>query len=245
MQKFSQAAKEALKYYVYCLVDPRDNTIFYIGKGKGDRIFNHVNASIKGTANSDKLDKIKDIINAGEKVVHYILRHGLSNETALEIESTLIDIFKSGYFNNESTLTNIDFGHHKWTKGIKTINDIELDYGAKDFKLLNKDDRIIFININKTYVDDTNIYDAAKGDWPLSMKKANNATHILVHYKGIVRAVFEKIKWKQSPTQQNKLYFVGDQIEDCPYQNMESPYLKMNISKLKLSKYRGACYYNF
>ena len=24
-------------YYVYALVDPRDNRIFYVGKGKGDR----------------------------------------------------------------------------------------------------------------------------------------------------------------------------------------------------------------
>lgn len=29
------------QYYVYVLVDPRDGAIFYVGKGLGDRMFNH------------------------------------------------------------------------------------------------------------------------------------------------------------------------------------------------------------
>lgn len=32
--EFKQSVKEALAYYVYALVDPRDHKIFYIGKGK-------------------------------------------------------------------------------------------------------------------------------------------------------------------------------------------------------------------
>ena len=39
--QFSQKAQEELKYYVYCLVDPRDRKIFYIGKGIGNRVFAH------------------------------------------------------------------------------------------------------------------------------------------------------------------------------------------------------------
>lgn len=30
---FKESVKEALKYYVYALVDPRDKRIFYVGKG--------------------------------------------------------------------------------------------------------------------------------------------------------------------------------------------------------------------
>ena len=38
---FNQQTIESLAYYVYALIDPRDNRIFYIGKGKGNRIFQH------------------------------------------------------------------------------------------------------------------------------------------------------------------------------------------------------------
>lgn len=30
---------EGLKYYVYALVDPRDNRIFYVGKGTGNVVY--------------------------------------------------------------------------------------------------------------------------------------------------------------------------------------------------------------
>lgn len=29
------------RYYVYCLINPRDNQVFYIGKGVGNRVFSH------------------------------------------------------------------------------------------------------------------------------------------------------------------------------------------------------------
>lgn len=47
LKKFSTSTLAELQkdekhpYYVYCLVDPRNNQTFYIGKGKGNRIFAH------------------------------------------------------------------------------------------------------------------------------------------------------------------------------------------------------------
>lgn len=39
MEAFSNEVKEKLKFYVYRLVDPRNGRTFYVGKGKGDRVF--------------------------------------------------------------------------------------------------------------------------------------------------------------------------------------------------------------
>jgi len=44
---FDLSTIERLKYYVYALIDPRNNKPFYIGKGKDNRIYNHVNNAIK------------------------------------------------------------------------------------------------------------------------------------------------------------------------------------------------------
>ena len=38
---FSTAIIEKINYYIYCLVDPRNQNIFYIGKGIGNRVFQH------------------------------------------------------------------------------------------------------------------------------------------------------------------------------------------------------------
>lgn len=43
---FKQSVIESLKSYVYVLVDPRDNRIFYVGKGTGNRVYQHVQAAL-------------------------------------------------------------------------------------------------------------------------------------------------------------------------------------------------------
>ena len=57
MKSFKQSVKEALKYYVYALVDPRDKRIFYVGKGIGDRVYQHAEASLDEMNESLKLSK--------------------------------------------------------------------------------------------------------------------------------------------------------------------------------------------
>lgn len=39
IKKFSNAVCERIGYYVYILKDPRNDTVFYVGKGKGNRLF--------------------------------------------------------------------------------------------------------------------------------------------------------------------------------------------------------------
>ena len=83
---FSQKVQEELGYYVYCLVDPRNKKIFYVGKGVGNRVFAHVNDALENVDYiTDKIDTIKEILAAGLKIDHYIIRHKSRQEVLFDI----------------------------------------------------------------------------------------------------------------------------------------------------------------
>ena len=126
VKEFNPSVIEALQYYVYCLVDPRDNRIFYIGKGKGNRVFQHAKASLNENEHSLKLDIIRSILKEGKEVKHYIIRHNLTEETAITLESTLIDLLTYEKFNKTNQLANIVAGHHQWDEGIKSVDEINI-----------------------------------------------------------------------------------------------------------------------
>lgn len=41
LTSFRENVIEQVDYYVYLMVDPRDKTIFYVGKGCGNRVSQH------------------------------------------------------------------------------------------------------------------------------------------------------------------------------------------------------------
>ena len=55
--KLSPKVIEQLGYYVYLYINPIDNLIFYVGKGKGNRALAHLN----DTSETQKAKVIKDI----------------------------------------------------------------------------------------------------------------------------------------------------------------------------------------
>ena len=64
---FSELAMRALgedgnEYYVYALIDPRDDKVFYIGKGTKNRVFSHEKESDKAQdVETRKVEIIKEI----------------------------------------------------------------------------------------------------------------------------------------------------------------------------------------
>lgn len=78
-------------FYVYALKGPRERPArpFYIGKGTGNRAWEHqqnIDESAKG-------ERIKAIIDSGHKVIHTILMDNLTEVQALKIEAELIAAF--------------------------------------------------------------------------------------------------------------------------------------------------------
>ena len=64
--KFTLDVQNELNYYVYRLIDPRDGSTFYIGKGKGNRIFDHINSAIKLEDDEDELEDDADELDDDE-----------------------------------------------------------------------------------------------------------------------------------------------------------------------------------
>ena len=233
--EFKQSVKEALQFYVYCLVDPRDNKIFYIGKGKDNRVFNHATDALDEDLTSLKLDTIRDIINANLAVKYYIIRHGLTEDEALLVESVLIDMFTYNQFNLEAVLTNIQAGHHQWDKGVKTIEEINALYDCADL-VPGSQDKLICININKTYNRPDadyygtrdSIYEATRKYWKLNGNRAKQADYVLATFQGIVRAVFKPTSWHIS----EKEFDSGKRWEFEGVEVLDSPYLNTSVKGL-------------
>lgn len=185
---FSQSVIEQLNYYVYFLRDPRNGMVFYVGKGKGNRIFNHVACSLDTEVSSDKIDLIKEIGASGRQVEHFVLRHGLDEHSAFEVEAALID------FVGLSNLSNLQGGHYSSDFGIKSIDEINAMYNAD---VLDTDLPIMLININKLYhreITEDELYEATRKSWVLSERR-EQARYAVATYRGLTREIYQIDSW--------------------------------------------------
>ncbi|MGM0597692.1 MAG: LEM-3-like GIY-YIG domain-containing protein [Myxococcota bacterium] len=88
--RFTPAEIKNLKFYVYELIDPKTNKVFYVGKGRANRVYTHLKKAINGDP-SDKGFKIREILKTGQKPKLNIVKQGLTEEEAYSFERKLID----------------------------------------------------------------------------------------------------------------------------------------------------------
>lgn len=205
MEKLSQSTVEALKHYVYLLIDPRNGKPFYVGKGCGNRINHHLLDALKTHKNEkEKIKRIHDIQAAGLEVGLAILRHGLlTGEEAFEVESAMID------FIGKESLTNIVLGHHADDRGLLDLEGIKIKYEAEEAVF---DEPAILININNQYRHGMSIeefYEATRKHWVVDRHRANRIRIVCSVYRGIIREVFIAHQWLPSPDDRRS-YFEGE-----------------------------------
>ena len=115
------------EFYVYALIDPRDGSIFYVGKGKRERILHHAGQVViaevfedcddsEVNSNTDqsrteKEQRIAEIKVAGLDVIERVLARFKTEDEAYAVEPVLIH-WVYGRKQEGGMLTNIQAGHN-------------------------------------------------------------------------------------------------------------------------------------
>lgn len=138
------------EFYVYELIDPRTGETFYIGKGKGKRMYQHAKEAVNNSGyNQKKKNRILEIIESGFEVVCNKLHDNLLEKEAFKIEKELIKAKKDG-------ITNISGGVSKdyirdWAKNALSIaNNPYSKEGYYTYALLFNSSKM-YQNLYKTF----------------------------------------------------------------------------------------------
>ena len=193
-------------------MDPRNNLPFYIGKGKGNRIFAHKQAALGSKREQElfeptesesilKLKTIRDILSAGVDVKEYILSYGLTQEEAFASENALINYAKliqglpltnlvSGHGTSAMSVEEIEdqFGYQPMALEEIATNELILAVKVRDAFKLSKDESKEY-PIDDTYRDITNLKSRTLGNWIIGKDKIHRIKYVIAVNTGADNAV--------------------------------------------------------
>ena len=188
-KEFTPEVVEKLQHYVYRLIDPRNGETFYIGKGKGNRIFAHARGDIEVDGLTEKMSRIRAIILAGFEVTHIVHRHGLGEKTAFEVEAALIDAYPG--------ISNIMDGHGNSEFGAMHSEEIIRHYTVEDADFKHK---AVIISVNRSALE-YSLYEATRYAWRLDPKKASQASVVLATVRGLIVGAFKADEWLEATSE--------------------------------------------
>lgn len=187
-ESFPPEVAQKLKTYVYRLIDPRNGETFYVGKGKGNRVFAHIRGEegLEDDEIDNKLRRIRQIRLAGFEVAHVIHRHGMDEATAFEVEAALMDAYPG--------LANIVGGTGGTDYGAMHAQEIICRYSAEPAVFQHK---ALLINVNRSAAE-RSLYDATRYAWKIDKRKAKEAEVILPTVQGLIVGAFLAHDWLEA-----------------------------------------------
>ncbi|MEM6824388.1 MAG: hypothetical protein AAF566_04695 [Pseudomonadota bacterium] len=191
--EFTEAVAKKLGFYVYRLIDPRNGETFYVGKGKGNRVFRHlVDALVVEDFDetqdgvTEKTSRIREILSTKLNVLSVLHRHGMDEKTAYEVEAALIDATPG--------LSNEIRGHGS-DRGPASPSEIEFRYGLP--LLPETNDPIVLININR--LEDNSsveaIYNQVRFSWRVADERVRKAEYVIAVVRGVSVGIFSDVNW--------------------------------------------------
>lgn len=195
--RFSAYVQEQIGWYVYLLRDPRDDEVFYIGKGKGNRVFAHAQAALSLEDNDEadlKLGRIREIHRAGLRVQTEIIRHRISSElVAYAVEAAVIDTFRA----LRRPLANAVLGHRHELHGWASTDTVASIYDAQPLPEISEPFVVLKIpNLWTPAMSSTELFGATRGWWRVGARVLG-AQYALAVNRGVVRAVYRIEYWRE------------------------------------------------
>lgn len=187
--EFGPEIIDEIKSYVYVYSDPDTQEPFYIGKGQGNRCFQH----LVDQSESAKVLKLNELKKNNKKPLIELLRYGLTDNEASLLEAALID------FSGLDCLANKVRGLRSRSLGRVFVEDIILKYSAEDVIIQEK---ALLITINKLYrsrMPEEELYEVTQGIWKVSERR-NKAELALAVFHGIVREAYDISRWYPAGT---------------------------------------------
>ena len=182
---FSAQVIKEIKYYVYLLSDPTTNEVFYVGKGKGNRVFQH----LKDKSDNPKTRKIKELEILGLKPKMDLLIHGCDELTVKKVEASIIDLI------GKDNLTNIVKGYESTNFGRMNVSQISGKYNNKKANIIEK---VLLVKLSDTFrynMSPHDLYDITRGIWKVSKERQKVLTHAFAVYDGIIQETYKIEAW--------------------------------------------------
>ncbi|MGW6374546.1 GIY-YIG nuclease family protein [Rhodococcus sp. NPDC055112] len=211
----SAKVAEQLEVYSYALLDPRNRSVFYVGSGRGNRVFGHVWAALEETesrrllegADTDPAEvtaatigRIRDIYDSGHEVEHYIVAHQVTaaddDRTAEGIGRALVGVL--GLMEPETDppgLTNLAGGALELRAAL--VDDLVLQYEAEPVP--NVPTPCFLVEVKgaaKRGATPEEIYAMARQSWTAGTAvRESDGIPVIVFADNIVRAVYRAESW--------------------------------------------------
>lgn len=163
---------------------------------------------------------ISELNKLGQKFNIEILKYGLSEDEALLVEATAIDLVKI------DSLTNRVHGHGSRFGGRAGVDELAARLDAKEVDITEP---VILVTINREYrfgMTIHELYDATRSAWKMTPTK-HDAKFAMSVFDGVVREVFEIANWVpggstmrirdkdgRSPDRSQRWEFVGQVAKD-------------------------------
>jgi len=208
---------EHLGLYVYALQDPRDRSIFYVGAGRGNKVYSHdwdalgeagtLDAEGVGDPDRDEtrsawIQRIRDIYAAGHSVEHIVLRHRIDAthevSAAKEVAHVVVDALRLlEHHPDQPVLTNLAGEPADLENRAMPVEELAVQYSAEPAPDLPVPGALVRVPAAAgAGLTADELYAVCRGPWRAGAA-ARNVTDlpVIVFADNIIRAVYRVSTW--------------------------------------------------